>query len=120
MTATDLFATGRLIVEEKHRVDINDRLVVSLTVVQLAPGVVEPAHTHPGFEILFGLSGHGHVDLDGSPTPLNVGQAVYVPEGTVKAITNDSDQTLSVLAVLVLDRSRPPFTPIGSGEQSTA
>jgi quercetin dioxygenase-like cupin family protein len=119
MTTTDLFASGRLTVEEKHRVDIDDRRVLSLTAVRLAPGVVEPAHTHPGFEILYGVSGHGHVDLDGSATPLDAGQAVYVPEGTVKAIVNDSDQPLSVLAVLVLDRNRPPFTPVGSGEQTT-
>jgi quercetin dioxygenase-like cupin family protein len=118
-TSTDPFATSRLTVEEKHRVDIDDRRVLSLTVVQLAPGVVEPTHTHPGFEILFGLAGRGHVDLDGTRTPLNPGQVVYVPDGTVKAITNDSDQPLSVLAVLVLDRGRPPVTPVTGAEQAT-
>jgi quercetin dioxygenase-like cupin family protein len=111
-TIADLFATGRLVLEEKHRVDIDDRRVLSLTAVRLAPGVVEPAHTHPGFEILYGLSGHGHVDLNGALTALAAGQVVHVPEGAVKAIGNDGDEPLSVLAVLILDRSRPPFPPV--------
>lgn len=119
MTPTDLSAAGRLIVEEKYRVDIDDRRVVSLTVVHLAPGVVEPTHTHPGLEILYTLTGRGHVDLDGTSVALNAGEVVHVTEGTAKAIANDSDRSLSVLAVLVLDRDRPPFSPITSGEQTT-
>lgn len=119
-SSTDLFGDGRLIIEEKHRVDIDDQRVLSLTVVQLAPGVVEPTHTHPGFEILYGLTGQGHVNLDGARTALSAGQVVYAPNGTVKAITNASDQSLSVLAVLVLDRHRPPFTPVTGAERATA
>jgi hypothetical protein len=55
--------TGILVLE-KHRVDLDERRVLSPTVVRLDPGVVEPAHTHPGFEVLDGLSGHGRVELE--------------------------------------------------------
>jgi quercetin dioxygenase-like cupin family protein len=101
-----------IVVREKHRADLDDRRVLSLTVVRLDPGVVEPAHTHPGFEVLYGLSGRGHVVLDGTArTPISPGAVVAVEEGAVKAISNDGDEALEVLAVLVLDRGRPPFLP---------
>jgi quercetin dioxygenase-like cupin family protein len=110
-TVEELFASGRLAVEEKHRAHLDDQRVLSVTVVRLAPGVVEPPHTHPGFEVLYGLDGRGHVELDGRPTPLSTGQVVHVPEGTVKAIANDGHEPLTALAVLVLDSTRPPFLP---------
>jgi quercetin dioxygenase-like cupin family protein len=100
-------------VQEKHRIDLDERRVRSLTVVRLDSGVVEPAHTHPGFEVLYGLSGRGHVELDGTVRkPISPGIVVKVDEGAVKAITNDSDEPLEVLAALVLDRDRPLFVPI--------
>ena len=111
-TVEDLFSSGRLVVDERHRIDLDDRRVLSLTVVQLATGVVEPPHTHPGFEILYGLSGSGHVTLDAVATPLSTGQVVHVPEGTVKALANDGDEPMTVLGVLVLDRNSAPFVPV--------
>jgi quercetin dioxygenase-like cupin family protein len=111
-TVEDLFASGRVVVDEKHRIDLDDDRVLSLTVVRLAAGVVEPAHTHPGFEILYGLSGRGHVALDGGVTPMSAGQVVHVGEGTVKALVNDGTEPMTVLAVLVLDRARTPFVPV--------
>jgi quercetin dioxygenase-like cupin family protein len=105
-----------ILVEEKHRIDLDDRRVLSLTVVRLDTGVTEPAHTHPGFEVLYGLSGHGHVELDGTVRKrISPGAVVAVAEGTVKAITNVSGYPLEVLAVLVLDRDRPPFLPTAPG-----
>lgn len=102
-----------VLVDEKHRADLDEQRVLSLTVVRLDPGVVEPPHTHPGFEVLYGLSGHGHVKLDGTvTTPISPGAVVTVEEGAVKAIANDGDEPLEVLAVLVLDRDRPPFVPV--------
>ena len=101
-----------ILVREMHRVDLDDRRVLSLTVVRLDPHVVEPAHTHPGFEVLYGLSGHGHVELDGTTdTAISPGAVVAVGEGTVKAVANDGAEPLEVLAVLVLDRHRAPFVP---------
>jgi quercetin dioxygenase-like cupin family protein len=85
--------------------------------VRLAAGVVEPAHTHPGFEILYGLSGRGHVTLDGGVTPMSAGQVVHVGEGTVKALVNDGYEPMTVLAVLVLDRARTPFIPVADHDR---
>jgi quercetin dioxygenase-like cupin family protein len=118
-TVADLFSSGRLVVDEKHRIDLDERRVLSLTVVQLAAGVVEPAHTHPGFEILYGLSGRGHVTLDHVVTPLSAGQVVHVAEGTVKALANDGHEPMAVLAVLVLDRDSTPFVPVGAPVAAT-
>jgi hypothetical protein len=43
---------------------------------------------------------------------LSTGQVVHVGEGTVKALANDSNGAMTVLAVLVLDRPKAPFIPV--------
>jgi quercetin dioxygenase-like cupin family protein len=111
--------SGRLAVEEKDRAALDDQRVLSVTTVRLAAGVVEPAHTHPNFEVLYGVAGQGRVYLDGRATPLSAGNVVHVPEGTVKAIANEADEPLTVLAVLVLDNARPPFAPVLMEDPST-
>ncbi len=53
-TLQDLVSTGRLAVEEKQNVALDARSTLSLLRVELAPGVTEPAHTHPGVELIYG------------------------------------------------------------------
>ena len=60
--------------------------------------------------------GSGRVELGRTPSkPITPGTTVPVEEEAVNAIVNDGDEPLEVLAVLVLDRDRPPFVPVEGG-----
>lgn len=82
--------------------------MLSLAQVEIAPGITEPRHTHPGVEVLYGIGGTGYVHADGPPELIEPGRVVRIPAGTAKALTNPSEtEVLAVLAVLVLDPNRP-------------
>jgi quercetin dioxygenase-like cupin family protein len=111
-TLDELLAAGQLVVKPKATLDLPGHQVLSLLRVELAPGAVEPRHTHPGAEILYGLAGHGQVELDGQDVrTLTVGNVIPVEPGRVKSLRNTGHDPFAVLAVLVLDADRPPILP---------
>ena len=77
-TLDELLAAGQLIVEPKASLDIPGDQLLTVLRVELAPGAVEPPHTHPGVEILYGVAGRGEVELDWR-TPLPVAPATCSP-----------------------------------------
>jgi len=59
-----------------------------------------PAHVHRGEEeIVYVLSGHGEVYLDGSPEPLKPGTCVYIPPQVTHSFGNTADEVMKVLYV---------------------
>ena len=120
-TLEQLVAAGDLTVAPEGALPLRGGQELSVLRVELAPGVAEPRHTHPGTEILRGLAGHGQVELDRTErVPLGPGDVVHVARGRVKALVNDGDETFTVLAVLVLDAGEPPLTPAESGRSRGA
>ena len=111
-----LLASGDLRIAPQLTTRIDGPREVSLLLVELGAGVVEPQHTHPGLELLYGLAGSGAVQVDGTTEiPLTPGSAVQVEAGQVKSLRNASDQEpFSVLAVLLLEPGQPPLTGIES------
>lgn len=84
---------------------------LSLLRVELAPGVTEPRHAHPGIEINQGLAGTGSVERDRRERePIVPGSVVRVDAGRVKPLRNDdAGERFAVLAVLLLVQGRPPL-----------
>lgn len=104
---------GQLRIEQLLGADLHDGQVLSWLRVQLAPGVTEPAHVHPGLEGIVGVTGRGFVELDRTTrVPLAPGTFVRVEAGTVKALGNDGADPLVALAVLVLDGNELPLTVV--------
>jgi quercetin dioxygenase-like cupin family protein len=84
--------------------------VLSVLTVTLAPHYREPAHTHPGEEVLYVLSGEASIWIDGKERAITEGDVIHVPSGATKAIDNsNSDIPLSVLAYLALQKDKPPL-----------
>jgi quercetin dioxygenase-like cupin family protein len=118
-TLDELLATGQLIVEPKTNLELPGDQVLTLLRVELAPGAVEPQHTHPGVEILYGVTGRGEVELDGQTRhPLSSGDVLPIERGHVKSLRNPGDEPFAVLAVLVLDADEPPLLPASTPETS--
>jgi quercetin dioxygenase-like cupin family protein len=109
-----LLASGRLTVDQKLAIPLDGGRTVAILRVDLAPGVAEPRHTHPGHEILYGLEGTGFVEVDGrEPIPITPDTAIQIERGQAKALRNRSDVgPFSVLAVLILDRDQPALTTV--------
>ena len=111
-TLDELLPAGQLIVEPKTSLDLPGDQVLTVLRVELAPGVVEPHHTHPGVEILYGAAGRGEVELDGQTRlPVGPGDVLPIERGQVKSLRNPGDAPFAVLAVLVLDADKPPLLP---------
>jgi len=70
----------------------------TMAVIRVAPGQrVRPAHSHPnGEEVIYILSGHGRVLLDGEVAPVKAGCAVLFPKGKIHILQNLSDKEMKV------------------------
>ncbi len=109
-----LMADGRLTVEPMLQTPLEDGRILSIVRVELAPGVTEPHHTHPGKEVLYGLGGSGVVNTSVRTMPIETGTVVHVKAGQAKSLSNPSqNEPLKVLAVLILDPDEPVLTVVG-------
>ena len=70
----------------------------SMAVIEVQPGQkVRPAHSHPnGEEVIYLLSGHGRVWIDGEVGPVKTGTAVLFPQGKPHMLHNTSDEVMKV------------------------
>ena len=70
----------------------------TMAVIRISPGQkVRPAHSHPnGEEIIYILSGHGRVMVDGEVEPVRAGCAVLFPKGKIHMLQNLSDVEMKV------------------------
>jgi len=70
----------------------------TMAVIRIEPGQkVRPAHSHPnGEEVIYILSGHGRVLVDGEVEPVRAGCAVLFPKGKIHMLQNLSDVEMKV------------------------
>lgn len=70
----------------------------TMAVIRVAPGQkVFPAHSHPhGEEVIYVLSGHGRVLVNGEVSQVKTGSAVLFPQGEVHMLQNLSDVEMKV------------------------
>jgi quercetin dioxygenase-like cupin family protein len=82
-------------------------------VADVAPGVVAPRHTHPGYEFNYVLAGSIVVEPDGEkPVTLTTGQATFLPLGHIHQVRNGSaTEPAKVLTVLIHQIGQPLAVP---------
>jgi quercetin dioxygenase-like cupin family protein len=81
------------------------------TRVDFAPAAVAPRHSHPGEEIVYVLKGSLEYRLDGKPpVTLNAGDVLFIPPGTIHAVTNVGSGSASELATYVVEKGKPLIT----------
>ena len=70
----------------------------SMAVIRVAPGQkVFPAHSHPsGEEVIYILSGHGRVLVNGEVATVKTGSTVLFPQGEVHMLQNLSEVEMKV------------------------
>ena len=76
--------------------------------VDFAPGVLAPAHKHPGEEIVYGIEGLLEYRLEGKPpVTLKAGEVLFIPTGTVHEVKNVGSGNAAELATYFVEKGKP-------------
>ena len=97
VTRDDLSAPGREVIQ---------------VLVEFAPGVAAPRHSHPGEEIAYVIEGVFLYELDGRPpVTLKAGDALFIPAGTPHAVKNVGNGNALELATYIVEKGKPLLVP---------
>ena len=92
---------------QRHDLSIPGREVVQ-ALVEIAPGVVAPRHSHPGEEIIYVVEGVLEYQLDGKPSvTLKAGEVLFVPAGVIHAAKNVGAGNGAELATYIVEKGKP-------------
>jgi quercetin dioxygenase-like cupin family protein len=81
-------------------------------IAEIPAGGSAGRHTHPGVELGYIMEGEADLILDGKPAQhLKAGDSYQVPAGAIHDAKVSGDKPLKVLAVYVVDKSKPLATP---------
>ena len=81
--------------------------------VELAPGVQEAKHTHPGELLGYVQEGTLTLHVEGKPTAtVNAGQAFFVPADAVHWGENEGKTPCKVIATFVVPKGKPLTSPV--------
>jgi quercetin dioxygenase-like cupin family protein len=80
--------------------------------VEFAPGVEAPRHSHPGEEIAYVIEGVFLYELDGRPpVTLRAGDALFIPAGTFHAVKNVGSGNGVELATYIVEKGKTLLVP---------
>ena len=89
----DLSAAGREVVQ---------------VLVEFAPGVAFPRHSHPGEELVYVVEGSLEYALDGRlAVTLKAGDVLFIPHGTPHAVKNVGSGRAAELATYIVEKGKP-------------
>lgn len=72
--------------------------------VEFAPGVSFPRHSHPGEEFVYVVEGSLEYQLDGKPpVTLKAGEVLFIPDGAVHAVRNVGNGSAAELATYIVE-----------------
>jgi quercetin dioxygenase-like cupin family protein len=95
---------------QRHDMSIPGR-EVNQVLVEFAPGVVAPNHSHPGEEMVYVVEGSLEYKLEGKPpVTLKAGEVLFIPYGTVHEVKNVGTTPAAELATYVVEKGKPLLT----------
>ena len=96
---------------QRHDLSVPGRKVIQV-LVEFAPGVVAPKHSHPGEEIVYVVGGVLEYALEGRPpVKLKAGDGLFIPAGTPHAVTNVGSGNAAELATYIVEKGKPLLDP---------
>jgi quercetin dioxygenase-like cupin family protein len=91
----------------RHDLGVAGREVIQVR-VDFAQGAAFGRHSHPGAEVAYVLEGTLEYQLDGAPpVTLKVGEALFIPAGTIHAAKNVGSGKAAELATYIVEKSQP-------------
>lgn len=80
--------------------------------VDFAPGVVAPAHNHPGEEIVYAIEGLLEYRLEGRPPiVLKAGDVLFIPAGAFHEVRNVGPGNAAELGTYFVEKGKPLLVP---------
>ena len=98
---------------QRHDLSVPGREVVQVR-VDFAPGVVAPAHKHPGEEIVYAIEGSMEYRVEGKPpVTLEAGDVLFIPAGAIHAVKNVASGNAAELATYFVEKGKPLVVLVG-------
>jgi quercetin dioxygenase-like cupin family protein len=95
-----------------QKVEFPDGYATVSGIAEIAQGGAAGRHTHPGIETGYILEGEADLLIDGQPAKhLKAGDSYQIPAGAIHDAKVSGDKPLKVLAVYVVDKTKPLATP---------
>ena len=92
---------------QRHDLSVAGREVVQ-AIVEVAPGVIAPNHSHPGEEIVYVLEGSLEYTLEGKPPmTLKAGDVLFIPAGAIHSAKNAGKGKASEHATYIVEKGKP-------------
>jgi quercetin dioxygenase-like cupin family protein len=92
---------------QRHDLSAPGRQAIQV-LVEFAPGVEFPRHSHPGEELVYMVEGELEYQLDGRPpVRLKAGEVLFIPSGAVHAVKNVGRGKGSELATYIVEKGKP-------------
>jgi quercetin dioxygenase-like cupin family protein len=92
---------------QRHELSVPGREVIQV-LVEFAPGVSFPRHSHPGEEIVYVVESSLEYRLDGKPpVTLEAGEVLFIPDGVVHAVRNVGSGSAAELATYIVEKGKP-------------
>jgi quercetin dioxygenase-like cupin family protein len=80
--------------------------------VEFAPGVAFPKHSHPGEELVNVTEGLLEYALDGRPpVTLKAGDVLFIPAGTPHAVRNVGNSNAAEIATYIVEKGKQVLVP---------
>jgi quercetin dioxygenase-like cupin family protein len=80
--------------------------------VEFAPGVAFPKHSHPGEELVNVTEGLLEYALDGRPpVTLKAGDVLFIPAGTPHAVRNVGSSNAAEIATYIVEKGKQVLVP---------
>ena len=96
---------------QQHDLSVPGREVVQVR-VDFAPGVVAPAHNHPGEEIVYAIEGLLEYRLEGRPPiVLKAGDVLFIPAGAFHEVRNVGPGNAAELGTYFVEKGKPLLVP---------
>ena len=96
---------------QRHDLSVPGREVVQ-AIINLAPGVLAPRHSHPGEEIIYVLYGSLEYTLEGKPpVTLKAGDVLFVPAGVIHSARNVGNLNAAELATYIVEEGKTLVQP---------
>jgi quercetin dioxygenase-like cupin family protein len=97
---------------QRHDLSIPGREVIQ-SIVEIAPGLTVPKHTHPGEEIIYALEGSLEYQVEGkSPVTLKAGEVLFIPAGLIHSATNVGTGKGAELSTCIVEKGKPLLTMV--------
>jgi quercetin dioxygenase-like cupin family protein len=97
---------------QQHDLSISGRQAIQV-LVEFAPGVEFPRHSHPGEELVYMVEGELEYQLDGRPpVRLKAGEVLFIPSGAIHAVKNVGPGKGSELATYIVEKGKPLLTVV--------